>query len=72
MTTTNDDARDAALPDELTEDPDLSPLLVAVVSDPAEGPVECTIFPSDAAGSELITTWMTAREGSFVDLAAMR
>ncbi|MFB6071283.1 MAG: hypothetical protein ABEJ76_09685 [Halanaeroarchaeum sp.] len=28
----------------------------------------CTIFPRDAGEDELVTTWITAEEGSFVGL----
>jgi hypothetical protein len=32
----------------------------------------CTIFPLDVAEEELLTTWISAEEGSFVPLAEMR
>lgn len=35
-------------------------------------PAECTVFPVDVSPDDRLTTWMTAREGSFVRLAEMR
>lgn len=35
-------------------------------------PAECTVFPVDVAPAERLTTWISAREGSFVRLAEMR
>lgn len=37
-----------------------------VVSD--DGPAECTIYPEDVSGFEVRTTWISAKEGSFVSL----
>jgi hypothetical protein len=37
-----------------------------------DAPNECTIFPTDAQEWELMTRWITAAEGSYVDLEAMR
>ncbi|MFB6104952.1 MAG: transcriptional regulator [Halobacteriaceae archaeon] len=36
------------------------------------GPAECTLFPPDATDLELMTHWITAREGSFASLEDMR
>lgn len=33
--------------------------------------VECTLYPSDATGVDLMSRWITAGEGSFVSLAEM-
>lgn len=33
---------------------------------------ECTLYPTDADGAALVTTWMTAGERLFVDPEAMR
>lgn len=33
---------------------------------------ECTIFPADAEGLDLMTRWITAGEGSFVGLDDVR
>ncbi|MFW5903369.1 MAG: DUF7511 domain-containing protein [Halolamina sp.] len=46
--------------------------VVATVETHDDGPDECTLFPCDADGVDLMTTWMTAREDSFVDLESMR
>lgn len=35
-------------------------------------PTECTIYPIEASVEERLTTWITAREGSFVGLGTMR
>jgi hypothetical protein len=45
--------------------------LVARVEE-TDGGSECTLFPADAEGEELVTTWMTASEDSFVELADCR
>jgi hypothetical protein len=37
-----------------------------------DAPDECTIFPVDAAEADLVTTWISAAEGSFVALDEMR
>lgn len=37
-----------------------------------EDDVECTLYPRGATGVELMSSWITAGEESFVDLAAMR
>lgn len=34
-----------------------------------DGTLSCTFVPEDATGAELITTWMTANDGAFVDLS---
>ncbi|SDM97284.1 hypothetical protein SAMN04487949_3030 [Halogranum gelatinilyticum] len=34
-------------------------------------PDECTIYPTDVADAELVTTWISAQEGSYVSLAEM-
>lgn len=35
-------------------------------------PAECTIFPVGVAEAELVTTWLSAEDGSFVALDDMR
>jgi len=35
-------------------------------------PAECTVFPPDATDFERLTTWITAKEGSFISLEDMR
>lgn len=42
-----------------------------VVSNDDE-PDECTLYPREATGIDLMTRWMTAREGSYVDLESAR
>jgi hypothetical protein len=37
-----------------------------------DAPDECTIFPVDVTEDRLVTTWVSAAEGSFVSLAEMR
>ncbi|ELZ91456.1 hypothetical protein C440_14119 [Haloferax mucosum ATCC BAA-1512] len=37
-----------------------------------DGREECTIHPSNAGPNELLTTWVTALDGTFVDLDTMR
>ncbi len=32
----------------------------------------CTLYPSDATGVELMSTWVSADAGSYVDVAEMR
>lgn len=46
--------------------------LVSTVTTPAPGATECTIYPPDAGDAELVTRWITAREGAFVALESMR
>jgi len=46
--------------------------LQAIVEKYDERPDQCTIFPSRTDGVERMSTWITAREGSFVDLQTMR
>lgn len=35
-------------------------------------PGACTMYPRDRSDADLTTHWITAEEGSFVDLEAMR
>lgn len=46
--------------------------LAAQVVVSGDGPAECTIYPADTSGIELMTTWITAEEGSFVGLDDVR
>lgn len=48
------------------------PLLEHVTVENDGAPDECALFPHEATESELHTTWITAQEGSFVDLESMR
>ncbi len=36
------------------------------------GGAECTLYPVTCDEDDLMTRWMTAEEGAFVDLAEMR
>lgn len=45
---------------------------VATVVEYDQVPDECTIHPLDATDEELMTCWITALEGSFVSLPAVR
>lgn len=38
----------------------------------SDAPDECTISPAAVDGDALLTTWLSAQEGSYVDLAEMR
>lgn len=40
--------------------------------DAADGERTCTLFPADASGDELVTTWVTADEDGFVEAADWR
>lgn len=42
--------------------------LIAEVVGSGERGAECTIYPADAEGMDLMTRWITASEGSFVRL----
>ncbi|MBB6647015.1 DUF7511 domain-containing protein [Halobellus ruber] len=45
---------------------------VARIEPYEDAPDECTIYPANATADALTTTWISAREGSFVRLDAMR
>ena len=45
--------------------------LRATIVEYEDAPDECTIFPRDASGVERMTTWISAEEGSYVDLGAV-
>jgi hypothetical protein len=46
--------------------------LQAIVEKYEDRPDQCTIFPSSSEGVERMSTWVSAREGSFVDLQTIR
>ncbi|MFB6120507.1 MAG: hypothetical protein ABEJ68_05255 [Halobacteriaceae archaeon] len=46
--------------------------LESAVAEYPDAPDECTIYPADATDEALMTTWISAEEGSFVDLDEMR
>lgn len=45
--------------------------LQATVVEYENAPDECTLFPRDVSGMDRMTTWITAKEDSFVDLEAV-
>jgi len=45
---------------------------VSEVTVNTHGTAFCTIYPGEASGIELMTTWITAKQGSFVDLERFR
>lgn len=51
---------------------DLTPMLAAEIVVSQNRPAECTIFPPDATDFDRLTTWITAKEGSFISLEDMR
>ena len=51
---------------------DAPPPLHGVLLRRRRRPDEYTVYPPALDDVDLLTTWMTAREGSFVDLAEMR
>ncbi|KAB1198102.1 MULTISPECIES: hypothetical protein [Haloferax] len=44
---------------------------VAIVAPYDDAPDECTIFPAGLSEEELLTTWVSAAEGSYVSLDEM-
>jgi len=65
-------------PDDVAAQPDDQPesaaagRVLARVEPADDGSEACTLFPADAAPEDLVTTWVTAAEDSFVDLADCR
>jgi len=49
-----------------------APQLHARTSTQGDGTMACTIYPADSSDEERITRWITAEEGSYVDLAGLR
>jgi hypothetical protein len=45
---------------------------VAARVEATDGGEECTLFPAGAAPDALVTTWITAADDAFVDLADCR
>ncbi|SEO69728.1 hypothetical protein SAMN05216388_101728 [Halorientalis persicus] len=71
-THTTDDVRDeASLPIPADDASDAVPIAAEIVVS-RDQPAECTLYPADASGIELMTSWITAHEGSFVSLERMR
>ena len=63
---------DANLPDQPRDEQSHSDEFLAQLSVDANGHSICTIYPAEMSGMELLTTWITASEGSFVSLEATR
>ena len=51
---------------------DRPPILFGCVERYDDAPDEFTLYPADCEESEVVTTWISAREGSYVDVEAMR
>lgn len=51
---------------------DLPVQLRATVVEYDDAPDECTIYPQDVSHWDRMTTWITAEEGSYVDLTSLR
>ena len=45
--------------------------LRATIVEYEEAPNECTIYPKGVSGMERMTTWISAKEGSYVDLGSV-
>lgn len=54
------------------EEPVSPPEYEATVVSYDDEPDECTIYPTDATEEELVTTWISAKSGSYVSLEDMR
>jgi len=65
------DDEDDQLPIKATPE-DSIPMLAAEIIVSQNNPAECTVFPPDATDFERLTTWITAKEGSFISLEDMR
>lgn len=66
----HDDVRTAE--DSLAERSGETDALASVVVEYTNEPDECTIFPTNVSREELLTRWISARDGSYVDLEAIR
>lgn len=66
--TTAQETEAFVLPVDVAPDPDVR----AKLEECEDGPDELTMYPADIGEYDLVTTWITAREGSFVALSAMR
>ena len=56
----------------VTEPTESSPELEHITVENDEAPDECALFPREASERELLTTWITAQEGSYIDLESAR
>jgi len=55
-----------------TTDSDAAAGRLAAHVEVQDGERACTLFPANADGDELVTTWVTAEDGAFVSLADWR
>lgn len=46
--------------------------LAAAIESTENGREECTLYPTTASDAELVTQWITARDGAFVQLTESR
>lgn len=69
---TDDDVRDEAPLPIATDETDSTVSIAAEIVVARDQPAECTLYPVDANGLDLMSTWITAQEGSFVGLESMR
>ncbi|ELZ07497.1 MULTISPECIES: DUF7511 domain-containing protein [Natrialba] len=69
---TVDDANAPVDPDARRQTHDTGPELDHVRIDNGDSPDECAIFPADAPEEELMSNWIAATQGSFVDLESIR
>ncbi len=68
MTSDIDHPSEAPLPP--TDEPTLEIDHITVEND--DDPNECALFPATASEAELTTTWISAQEGSYIDLESIR
>lgn len=67
---TNTDDRHRNADDQRRSADRLGDLIATVIKHDLR-PDECTIYPRDVTDEELVTKWITAEEGSYVELEAM-
>lgn len=72
MTNTTPTNEDDAVAPTAEASADRPASLTAVVVEHDDGLDECTLYPEDAADEKLVTEWITAEEGSYVELDSMR
>lgn len=59
--------------DDLQVTPETAPLeLESVIEHYDDRPDECTIFRSDIPEHQRLSTWITAKQGDYVELSACR
>ena len=72
--TVSDDWGEFTPPDEVREPSDCWPSfdLDFIVEEDDRDCEQCTIFPGTASEDEIVTNWITAEEGSFVNLSEIQ